>query len=56
MFLLAAFADEPAHIRTSANHVVDAELLVIGVRHRSPVGKVLLGSVSQQVLAVKPEQ
>jgi nucleotide-binding universal stress UspA family protein len=41
----------------------DAELLVIGIRHRNPVGKLLLGSVSQQlllgcpkpVLAVKPE-
>ena len=40
----------------------DAELLVIGIRHRSAVGKLLLGSVSQQlllecpkpVLAVKP--
>jgi nucleotide-binding universal stress UspA family protein len=40
----------------------DAELLVIGIRHRTPVGKLLLGSVSQQlllecpkpVLAVKP--
>ena len=41
----------------------DAELLVIGVKHRNPVGKLLLGSVSQQVLlecpkpvlAVKPD-
>jgi nucleotide-binding universal stress UspA family protein len=40
----------------------DAEILVIGIRHRNPVGKLLLGSVSQQlllecpkpVLAVKP--
>lgn len=28
----------------------DAELLVIGIRHRSPVGKLLLGSVSQHLL------
>jgi nucleotide-binding universal stress UspA family protein len=41
----------------------DAELLVIGIRHRYPVGKLLLGSVSQQLLlecpkpmlAVKPQ-
>lgn len=40
----------------------DADLLVIGIRHRNPVGKLLLGSVSQQlilecqkpILAVKP--
>jgi len=41
---------------------LDAELLVIGLRHRTPVGKMLMGSVAQRllleapcpVLAVKP--
>jgi nucleotide-binding universal stress UspA family protein len=33
----------------------DAELLVIGIKHRNPVGKLLLGSVSQQVLLECPK-
>jgi len=41
---------------------VDADVLVIGLRHRTPVGKILMGSVTQRllleapcpVLAVKP--
>ena len=55
---------DAAHELLTAMDRDDAELLVIGIRHRNPVGKLLLGSVSQQlllecpkpVLAVKPGQ
>ncbi|MGH3641178.1 MAG: universal stress protein [Mycobacterium sp.] len=53
---------DPVNELLEAMDRADAELLVIGIRHRNPVGKLLLGSVSQQlilecskpVLAVKP--
>jgi nucleotide-binding universal stress UspA family protein len=53
-----AFADE----LVALSYEDDIDLLVIGLRRRSPVGKLVLGSISQQVLldaqcpvtAVKP--
>jgi nucleotide-binding universal stress UspA family protein len=55
---------DPAEELLTAMQNDDAELLVVGIRQRSPVGKLLLGSVARQVLlecpkpvlAVKPEE
>ena len=43
-------ADEMVKLATE----VSAEVLVIGMRHRTPVGKMIMGSVAQQVLLDAP--
>jgi len=55
---------DPADELLKAMEKNDAELLVVGIRQRNPVGKLLLGSVAQRVLlecpkpvlAVKPNE
>ncbi|PRC44202.1 universal stress protein UspA [Mycobacterium sp. ITM-2017-0098] len=62
--LVQPFGVDPADELLAAMNRADAELLVVGIRHRNPVGKLLLGSVAQKlilecpkpVLAVKPEE
>jgi nucleotide-binding universal stress UspA family protein len=50
---LAAAADETdetADAILSLAHEASAELLVIGARRRSPIGKAILGSVTQRII------
>jgi nucleotide-binding universal stress UspA family protein len=42
--------DEPAEQILAAAEEHDAELIVVGLRKRTPVGKFLLGSAAQRVL------
>ena len=41
---------EPSDELIRAAQETDAELIVVGLRHRTPVGKLLLGSYAQRVL------
>ena len=60
--LLADTASPPGGALLGLARELEADLIVIGIRRRSPVGKLVLGSVSQDVilgadcavLAVKP--
>jgi nucleotide-binding universal stress UspA family protein len=46
--------DEPAELIRSQAVAADARVLVIGLRRRSPVGKMLLGSTAQELLFEAP--
>ncbi|WP_052668620.1 universal stress protein [Nitriliruptor alkaliphilus] len=49
-FRLEPIDTDPAVTLLNVARAVGADLIVIGIRRRSPVGKLVLGSVSQSVL------
>jgi nucleotide-binding universal stress UspA family protein len=50
----AAADGSPVDQFLSAADQPDVELLVLGIRHRTPVGKLILGSTEQQLLLDAP--
>lgn len=60
--IVQELGDDPVEVILDVLRRVDADLLVVGLRRRTPVGKLILGSTSQRllldspvpVLAVKP--
>jgi len=46
--------NEPAEDLISAANETDADLIVIGLRRRTPVGKLILGSNAQRILLDAP--
>lgn len=49
-FRVEPVTTDPAEVLLEAAERVDADLLVIGIRRRSPVGKLVMGSVAQDVI------
>lgn len=49
-FRVEAVADDPAEVLLDVAREVAADLLVIGLRRRSAVGKLVMGSVAQDVM------
>ncbi|WP_312179346.1 universal stress protein [Arthrobacter sp.] len=45
---------DPAEEILSAGRLHSARLIVVGIRHRTPVGKLILGSTAQRVLLEAP--